>query len=368
MNPQSTLTAATAGSIPAAQPSVASPSRPEYKLFDRKSVLIASLLGSPVAGAVLMAMNQSRWGERSRALTTVVVAVLATALVSVVGYLTRLDTVIPQYAFIVALTCALIAMQVAHGWQGGAIQRHVEAGGELASRWLAAGVGLALLAVIIAAIAAYALLADSKVVIGSNDKVHYSAQATKPEALQVGAALKASGYFKDRGLDVFLSKDPSGTRVSFVLTDGAWDRPEVVAGYEKLALLVAAQIGFPLHLALVDERQQPRKDLIVGKLVVGTRDTLHYFGSSTQAQARALGEALKSAGYLQDRGVMVLLSKDDNGTSISFPVVDGTWDKQDAVDYFVELVRRNAAAVGGVPIKLRLMDGNLEIRKELLVT
>lgn len=360
MNPQSTLAAAMTDSAPAAD---------GLRLFDRKSVLIAAVLGSPLAGAILMAINESRWGRRSSASRTVVIAALATALLLVVGYLTnRLSSVIPQYEFIVGLTCALITAQIAHSWQGSAIKRHVEAGGALASQWLAAAVGLALLAVIAAVVIGVALLSDSKVVIGSNDRVHYSAPASKPDALHLGEVLKNIGYFRDKGADVLLSKPPSGTRVSFVLQSGAWDQPDIVAGYERVGLLVAGQIGFPLHLALVDDQQQPRKELIVARLTVGTRDTVLYFGSSTESQARALGAALKTAGYLQDRGVMVLLSQEGDGISISFPVVEGAWDKQDIIDYFVDLARRSEAVLGTVRVKLRLLDSSLAVKKELLVT
>jgi len=69
-----------------------------------------------------------------------------------------------------------------------------------------------------------------------------------------------------------------------------------------------------------------------------------------------------------DRGVSVVLSKDDDGTSISFPVNEGSWDKREIVDYFVALARRSAPSVGGVPISLRLLDSNLEIKKELLIS
>jgi hypothetical protein len=45
-----------------------------------------------------------------------------------------------------------------------------------------------------------------------------------------------------------------------------------------------------------------------------------------------------------------------------------SWDKQEIVDYFVALARRSAPSVGGVPIDLRLLNSNLEIKKVLLIS
>src|SRR5262249_23940938 len=156
--------------------------------------------------------------------------------------------------------------------------------------------------------------------------------------------------------------------VAFVVQDGAWNQPESVAGFERLGLPLAAQLGFPIHVILMDQRQDPKKDLIVGRVTVGTQDVLYYSGSSTDSRAPVLGEALRSAGYLQARGVTVLLSQEDGDTSLSFPVVDGTWDKPEAVGYFAALARRNLATLGAVRIELRLTTSNLELKKELLVT
>src|SRR4029077_6707697 len=112
-------------------------------------------------------------------LTTIGIGILATGLIAVAAYLARLDSIIPQYELGIALMGALLTSQVAQSWQGAAIKRHVDAGGKLVSRWIAAAVGLALLVGILAAIVAFALLTDHKVVIGSKDSVHYSAPATQ---------------------------------------------------------------------------------------------------------------------------------------------------------------------------------------------
>jgi hypothetical protein len=61
-----------------------------------------------------------------------------------------------------------------------------------------------------------------------------------------------------------------------------------------------------------------------------------------------------------------VLSKGD-GTAISFVLDDGAWERPEAVAGFEKLVRQAAASAGGLPIKLRLLDPKMEIRKEWTV-
>ena len=67
---------------------------------------------------------------------------------------------------------------------------------------------------------------------------------------------------------------------------------------------------------------------------IGTKDEVIYSGTATKDQATALGNALKTLGYFQDRGVSVLLSKGSNGAVISYVVEDGVWNKPDMVSDF----------------------------------
>ena len=62
-------------------------------------------------------------------------------------------------------------------------------------------------------------------------------------------------------------------------------------------------------------------------MTIGTKDQVIYSGTATEAQATALGNALKTDGYFTDRGVTVLLNMGANGTTISFVVGDGDWNQ-----------------------------------------
>jgi hypothetical protein len=239
-------------------------------------------------------------------------------------------------------------------------------GRKIAPTLLASGVGLALLATIVAwGLHPSSQLVNSKVVIGARDEVYYSHAATKEDAESLGHALKGIGFFNDRGTTVLLSKSRSGTVVSFALQGGAWNHPDTVFSFEEIARRVAPAVGaFPITVRLSDSAWTVHKELVVGKIIIGARDEIYYFGPATEADADALGQALISAGFLVDAGASVVLSK-DGGTAISFVVGDGVWERPDAVAGFERLTRRVAVAAGGLPVKLMLLNSKMETEKEV---
>jgi|HubBroStandDraft_6_1064221.scaffolds.fasta_scaffold362914_2 hypothetical protein len=104
------------------------------------------------------------------------------------------------------------------------------------------------------------------------------------------------------------------------------------------------------------------------RVVVGTKDEVYFTGAATKDDAQALGEGLKKAGYFLDRGFTVILSKDSDGTAISFVVKDGIWDDAAMANGYKELGRGLASDVGGLPIKVRLVNSLKVTKKEFLVT
>ena len=339
---------------------------PAYQLFNGASVFVAAFLGSPVAGASLVAINYRRLGETRKAIAAVVIGVAVTALA------VALATFIPAGASTaVALALALATRSAAQLAQGKAVEHHIREGGMLSSKWAAAGVGVAFIVVIFGAIFLFEFAREqsTKVVIGSKDEVYYSGSATKQDARSLGEALKSTGYFRDRGVTVLLSKNEKDTVISFVVKDGVWNQPDMVAAFEEIGREIApAAGGFPIKVRLVNLSREVEKEATVGKVVVGRKDELYYSGSATEADAKALGQSLKSAAFFQDRGVTVLLSKDDNGSTVSFVVAEGTWDNSDQVADFERLVRQSAASLGGLPVHLRLVNSRLEIKKILTVS
>jgi hypothetical protein len=244
----------------------------------------------------------------------------------------------------------------------------VSRGANVASNSLALGIGLSLLAMIVAwGLRQSSQPANAKVIIGTKDEIYYSHAATKEDAQVLGQALKTMGFFNDRGASVLLSKGSGGTVVSFFVNEGAWDRPNSVSNFEEIGRRIATPLGgFPIKVRLMDSARVMRRELAVGKAIIGAKDEIYYFGSATEADAEALGQALKTAGFLEDKGVSVLLTKGD-GTAISFVVNENAWERSETVAAFERLARRAATSIGGLPIKLRLLNSEMETKREVAV-
>jgi hypothetical protein len=345
--------------------SVVAPAASAYKLFSVQAVAIAALLGAPAAGSVLMAVNYSRLGQKGLAAATWIVGFAVTAVAIFIGY------AIPKGgAYPIALGLLILTRMAAASLQGKAVAKHVSEGGKLASGWAAFGLGVAFLCLILAAVfvPVYMSSAHSKVIIGTKDEVFYTGSATKQDALTLGYALKKGGYFKDRGTSVFLDKGADGTTVSMVVQEGAWNTPGTLAMEEEAVREVADSVGgLPVHVRLMNAAEEVKKEGVVGRASIDGKDEVFYFGKASEAEATGVIRALMNEKYFSGRGTSVLLSRDEDGTVMSFVVSEGFWDDAAHVAGFEAVVRAVAPAVGGLPVKLRLVNTALEDKKDVVV-
>lgn len=232
------------------------------------------------------------------------------------------------------------------------------------SNWLAIGVGLAM---VYSLAKTTQLTQVPKIIVGTKDQVLYFHRATREDAVVLGRALKKIGYFVDQGVGVVLDKGPGGAVVSFIVKDGAWSQPNAISDYGDVARLIAPVVGgFPLQVRLVDEKLKVRRDLVVGKEVVGMRDIIYYYGSATREDARTLGQSLRYAGALHDTGMTIELAKGDV-TTLSFVVHQSPWERPEVLSAFEVLTRQVAPSVGGLPVRLRFLDTTGRSRKEVSV-
>jgi hypothetical protein len=134
-----------------------------------------------------------------------------------------------------------------------------------------------------------------------------------------------------------------------------------------IAIVTSLALGgaFIAYLVYTGQWQSFASQYGVGQntVTIGTKDQVIYSGTATQADATALGNALKSAGYFQDRGVSVLLSKGTGGTTIGFVVQDGYWNNAGAISQFDEVARGVASSVGGLPIQVQLLNSTKTVEK-----
>jgi len=239
-------------------------------------------------------------------------------------------------------------------------------------------------------------------IIGTKDNIIYSGLATQAEATALGNALKTEGYFQDSGFSVLLRKPIGGSMIiSYVVKDGGWNDAAEVSDFESLTRDVAPSVGgLPIEMRLANSAETVEKDETVtaqtgaqpgnqtgpgpqqgpqtgpqsgpqagpqsgpsSTVTIGTKDQVIYSGSATEAQATALGNALKTDGYFTDRGVTVLLNIGASGTTISFVVGDGEWNKAGTMGQFEEVGREVADSVGGLPVTVQLMDTHEDVEK-----
>jgi len=234
------------------------------------------------------------------------------------------------------------------------------------SRAFAFGVGLALLATIAAGVYRTQAHKRRKVIVGTRDEVYYTGYATQEDARKLGQALTASGFLSNQGLSVLLSRGPGGASVSFVVKESAWNHPDTISSYEVIGRRIAPSIGgFPIAVRLLDSAGHIKK-LTVGRILVGTKDEVYYFGSATQEDAQSLGQSLQAIGFFADIGSSVAVSKGD-GTAIWFVTNEGFWDNPEAIAGFERVARQAAASVGGLPIQVRLLNAEMETKKEMTI-
>ncbi len=126
------------------------PSCPAYKLYSIGAVTLATVLGSLLAGGIVMAINYKRLGQGAAAVHAVFWSLVATVVIIGAGMLIPEDVKIPNVAF---LAPQIIGMYyLAKSLQGPAIEAHPGEGGSLASNWGAAGIGILTGIVVLAAL------------------------------------------------------------------------------------------------------------------------------------------------------------------------------------------------------------------------
>ena len=123
------------------------------------------------------------------------------------------------------------------------------------------------------------------------------------------------------------------------------------AGVATLVVIVASIVGVVVLL---------QGDNTV---TIGSKDQVIVSGAATRADATALGNALKTAGYFQDRGVSVLLDRETGGTVISFVTKDGFWNQPGVQSSFELIASAVAPSVGGYPVQMHIVDSNKNVQK-----
>lgn len=108
------------------------------RLYTPGHVSLATFLGTPLAGSVIMAMNENRLGRKGTAVKTVLAGIAGTIVLLIISF--ALPDNFP--AFPINIVTLLLMGWIARSRQGATVARHIAAGGRPASGWAAAGIAL----------------------------------------------------------------------------------------------------------------------------------------------------------------------------------------------------------------------------------
>lgn len=143
---------------PPAAPSVAPGPNATTVLYTPNQMLLATFLGAPLAGSVLLAINEQRLGRPKGVLAALAFGFGMTAVV--LGLAFALPDSLP------GLPVSLLGMAAIRGVaqmkQADAIAKHLQWGGRKGSGWVAAGIGT-LGAVVVLAVALVVVVAYSAI-------------------------------------------------------------------------------------------------------------------------------------------------------------------------------------------------------------
>lgn len=113
------------------------------RLYTPGHVSLATFLGTPLAGSVIMAMNENRLGRKGTAVKMVLAGIAGTIVLLAISF--ALPDNFP--AFPINIGTLLLMGWFARSRQGATVARHIAAGGRPASGWAAAGIALLCLVV-----------------------------------------------------------------------------------------------------------------------------------------------------------------------------------------------------------------------------
>ncbi len=243
-------------------------------------------------------------------------------------------------------------------------------------------------------------MVGARVPAPNNGVVIYSGTATKDDAANLAKGLAAENFFARPGSVVLLSKGGGGTTISVPVgpdektflkmhpplpdyvhakpgekpTTPApvfpWNDPQLIAAFTETGVNIAPLVGGPpiKMLMLTDLGDVKRTILInIHQATIGSHDEVWYLGTATAKDAATLGEALRSAGFFQDRGARVILAKGPAGTELSFMIGPQGWADPKLPVEFAALAHQVAGSVGGLPVKVHLLDSTLRVKATLVV-
>jgi len=123
---------------------------PTFKLYKDRAIAIGTFVGGPLVAGYLAAENFKQLGQKSGAKAAWVISVLVTIIIFGGIFLIPDIDKVPRY--IIPLSYTALAQVLVGKYQGAAIKKHIDDGGQTYSAWRAVWIGLIGLAILVAII------------------------------------------------------------------------------------------------------------------------------------------------------------------------------------------------------------------------
>jgi hypothetical protein len=239
---------------------------PVFKLHSLTGIIIATVLGGPIAGCVILAINYARVGMRRHAGLSILGGVLSTALLLFIAWIIPDSWHVPNAAFFMPQLFGM--MSLSKYLQGNLVAEHLSAGGRLVSKWIDAGIGalscVVLLAIVVGLVFATTGPTGTRVAVGTSE-VYYSGSATEDDAKSMMNDLRQSGFLsEDHAVTIGLSRGSGGFEVSFVVAAEALQSDETSDGFRIVGRdLATGHLGKPLTIWLCDDAMDKKKKIVI---------------------------------------------------------------------------------------------------------
>ena len=250
-----------------------SPAPSAGPLHPLSGVVAATFLGTPMGGAIVIAISLWRLGRRNTAIAVAGILLLITiAFFALIMGLPD-DANVPNSV----LTVPQLIIMYLLGKQlyGRDLERQAQAGGRIASAWKGAGIGLLSLVAMIPillcivfiseGIGPAALFANHGTLMEyENDEVYFAGSATADDANRLAEALKEIHFFGGSGASVQIRREGNQTIVAFVVHDGVWQDESTSEAFHTVGSgLKEAGFESPLSIELCNDSFEAQRTLTI---------------------------------------------------------------------------------------------------------
>jgi hypothetical protein len=232
-------------------------SKTSQRLYSTRQVGWATLLGTPVAGGVLIARNERSFGRPSRAWKAIVLTGMFSLLMMTIAFL--VPDRFPNWP--IPLVYTVLVYQFAESTQSRLVNERRQRGAALYSNWRVAGIGFTCLVGMVAVLFGYLAVApDSllhRVRFQGDNEISYEDGATADEAQKLGQFFVDDGIFDAAGIvakTYTLRHSPTGYVLDVSINDASLDDPAVADAFRTIAKKISSDVfsGKPVEVRYCD--------------------------------------------------------------------------------------------------------------------